>query len=160
MITWGQREGPKAGLEPLQQLPLCRVSWTLSASCVGRAATWARVARALPGNMIYTYVWSHTPHELPPTASSMFSSLLVTPNGQAVGKGLTEKAKNIAKTLENQQNRFKKKQKDYILRLFGEGPKQKTKNSNKKKYFETPGWTFPIPKISRFFRFSPWRPFS
>jgi hypothetical protein len=41
----------------------------------------------------------------------MSSSLLVTPNGQAVGKDLTEKAKNIAKTMENQQNRFLKNKK-------------------------------------------------
>ena len=82
--------------------------------------------------MIYTYVWSHTPHELPPTASSMFSSLLVTPNGQAVGKGLTEKAKNIAKTLENQQNRFKKTKRLYFETLW-RGPQTENKKLEQKK---------------------------
>ena len=84
--------------------------------------------------MIYTYVWSHTPHELPPTASSMFSSLLVTPNGQAVGKGLTEKAKNIAKTLENQQNRFKKTKRLYFETLW-RGPQTENKKLEQKKVF-------------------------
>lgn len=154
-------KGPKAGLEPLQQLPLCRVSWTLSASCVGRAATWARVARALPGNMIYTYVCSHT-HTPWSTSNSFFYVFFSSGHSKwsGCGKGPHRESQKHRQNHGKPTKQIFKKQKDYILRLFGEGPKQKTKNSNKKKYFETPGWAFPIPMISRFFRFSPWRPFS
>ena len=92
---------------------------------------------------IYTY--GHSPHDLPPT-SSMFPSILVTPDGRHRG---TQENQNCGKKWKYITIFW-----DSLQRSPRRKPQQPWKNKkqdsrkgkNYIQYFETPGWTPPSPR--------------